>query len=69
MNLCGITFSGKKHDALYDARNTSRLYRENELNDIAKSVECISSYMEHEEEVHTAMGDIFDFSLLDIKYA
>lgn len=45
------------------------LYRENELNDIAKSVECISSYMEHEEEVHTAMGDIFDFSLLDIKYA
>lgn len=69
LNLCGITFSGKKHDALYDARNTSRLYRENELNDIAKSVECISSYMEHEEEVHTAMGDIFDFSLLDIKYA
>ena len=28
LSISGISFSGKKHDALYDARNTANLYKE-----------------------------------------
>lgn len=66
LNCCGISFSGRKHDALYDARNTSRLFVESRTSDLTKSINYIKDYLAKEEEKVT-LGDMFNFSMLGLQ--
>ncbi|MCI7181783.1 MAG: 3'-5' exonuclease [Schaedlerella sp.] len=63
LNICGIAFSGKKHDALYDARNTSLLYAEAKTNNVAANIKEIKGRI-GSEPMMTAIGDLFNFSEL-----
>lgn len=65
---CGIPFSGRKHDALYDARNTSLLFAESRINDLAKLVKEVREAM-IPKETGTTLGDIFNFEQLGLTFA
>lgn len=64
LNICGISFDGKKHDALNDARNTSRLFAESKLNDLSGCIKTIQSYSGNNDDAVT-LGDLFNFALID----
>ena len=66
LNYCGISFSGRKHDALYDARNTSRLFVESRTSDLTKCMNFIRDYMTKEEEKVT-LGDMFNFAVFGLQ--
>jgi inhibitor of KinA sporulation pathway (predicted exonuclease) len=68
LNACGIPFSGRKHDALYDARNMGLLFAESKNNDLAKLVKEIKNIMCHHEE-NTTLGDVFNFERLGFCFA
>ena len=68
LNACGIPFSGKQHDALYDARNTSRLFVESKRNDVSQCIKSIKKAMECTEE-KTTLGDMFNFAALGLQLA
>lgn len=61
LNACGISFEGRMHDAVYDARNTSLLYREAKTGNLP---ERIKEIMEKATPKHSGitLGDLFDFS-------
>lgn len=65
---CGIPFSGRKHDALYDARNTSLLFAESKINDLAELVKDVRDAMCQKVE-ETTLGDIFNFEQLGFSFA
>lgn len=70
LNSCGIPFSGKKHDALFDARNTSKLFIESIISDLSKCMETIREYISEEKSVtNSTIGDLFDFSALGLQLA
>lgn len=70
LNMCGIPFSGRKHDALIDARNTSLLFAESMVSDISKSIDTIKNLVTKEtENKFTTMGDMFNFASLGFQYA
>lgn len=68
---CGIRFSGRKHDALFDARNTSLLFVETMLNDISKIIASIKKYVigKNDEPITVALGDLFDFATLNYQFS
>ena len=68
LNECGIPFSGRKHDALYDARNTSLLFVESKLNDLAKLVKDVQDAMCPKDEGAT-LGELFNFKKLGFTVA
>lgn len=68
LTACGIPFSGRKHDALYDARNTSILFAESRINDLAKLVKEIREAM-CPAKPSTTLGDIFNFEQLGFTFA
>lgn len=62
LDMAGIDFSGREHDALDDARNTAELlqiFRDEELFD--KTLRKIQEAMQP-TEIGTSIGDLFDFS-------
>jgi ERI1 exoribonuclease 2 len=62
LNLAGVDFSGREHDALDDARNTAELLhilRDEELFD--KTLRKIKELMEP-TEIGSTIGDMIDFS-------
>lgn len=65
LNACGIPFSGRQHDALNDARNTSLLFIESKLNDISMCIKSIREAMNCVEEKVT-LGDMFNFASLQL---
>lgn len=68
LNVCGIPFSGKQHDALHDARNTSLLFIETKLNDVSRCIYFIREAMNCVEE-KTTLGDMFNFATLGLQLA
>lgn len=64
LNLCGIAFSGKKHDALHDARNTGRLYQETRTSNVAEHIKMIEEKVGSEPMMIT-LGDLFRFEELE----
>ena len=69
LNLCGIPFSGKKHDALFDARNTSLLYIESVFNDISQCIASVKNYITSEnDKLVSTLGDIFNFAALNCHF-
>ncbi len=69
LNCVGIIFDGKMHDALWDARNTAQLYKESRDRDaFLKCHEAIRSRIKDEDEGASfySLGDLFDFSVLNI---
>lgn len=68
LNSCGILFSGRKHDALFDARNTSKLFIESKACDLSKCIETIREYISKETSVaETTLGELFDFTSLGLQ--
>ena len=67
LNACGIPFLGRQHDALYDARNTSLLYKESKLNDISKCIKNMKNYIDADKVI--TLGDLFDFGTLRLNIA
>ena len=62
LDMAGVTFSGRKHDALDDAKNTAellRIFRDEKLFD--KALSKIKEAMEP-TPIGSAIGDLFDFS-------
>lgn len=62
LNLAGVDFSGREHDALDDARNTAELlhiFRDEELFD--ETLGKIKELMEP-SEIRSTIGDMIDFS-------
>ena len=68
LSACGIPFSGRKHDALYDARNTSLLFVESKMNDLAKLVKEVRNTMRSKDEGPT-LGELFNFEKLGFTFA
>lgn len=64
LNMAGIDFTGREHDALDDARNTAQLFQ------IFRDEELFSMTLKKIEEVMKpkasgfSLGDLFDFSAL-----
>ena len=61
--LAGEEFEGKRHDALFDARNTARIFRtvripEERKNSIGKVIEVLKE----NKPLVSSLGDMFDFS-------
>lgn len=68
LSACGIPFSGRKHDALYDARNTSLLFAESKVTDLAKLVKEVKAAMSPTLE-STTLGDLFNFEQIGFSFA
>ena len=68
LSACGIPFSGRKHDALCDARNTSLLFAESKINDLAKMVKDVKNTMYHKEHWIT-LGELFNFEQLGFSFS
>lgn len=66
LNMCGITFKGRKHDALYDARNTGSLYVETRTSDVAAYVKQANRFITKETAGQT-LGDMFNFATLRLQ--
>lgn len=63
LDMAGVDFSGREHDALDDARNTAELlqiFRDEELFD--KTLRKIKEFMEP-TEIGSTIGDLIDFSV------
>jgi ERI1 exoribonuclease 2 len=63
LDMAGVDFSGREHDALDDARNTAELLhilRDGNLFDL--TLRKIKEYMEP-SSVASSMGELFDFSM------
>lgn len=74
LNLCGISYCGRKHDALFDARNTSILFVESKIHDIAENIQTINKYIFTEQvkerkSISLTLGEMFNFKALNIEYA
>lgn len=64
LDMAGIDFSGKQHDALDDARNTANLIQVyNNPEQFESTLRKIKEYMEP-KEVSCTLGELFDFSVL-----
>ena len=61
LNICGIPFVGKMHDAVCDARNTSLLYRESKTTDLSDCIKKITEKAVTKQNEIT-LGDLIDFS-------
>lgn len=61
----GIVFEGRAHDALYDATNTAKLLKA--VRSDNRIVECYQSYLS-QESTGSTLGDLFDFSALEIQF-
>ena len=62
LDMAGVDFSGREHDALDDARNTAELlqiFRDEEL--FNKTLRKIKEYMEP-TEIGNTIGSLIDFS-------
>ena len=68
LSACGIPFYGRKHDALCDARNTSLLFAESKINDLAKMVKDVKNTMYHKEQWIT-LGELFNFEQLGFSFS
>lgn len=68
LSACGIPFSGRKHDALYDARNTSLLFVESKVTDLAKLVKEVKAAMSPTSEGIT-LGELFNFEQTGFSFA
>ncbi|WP_036611822.1 3'-5' exonuclease [Oribacterium sp. P6A1] len=63
LDMAGVDFAGREHDALDDARNTAELlhiFRDRNLFDL--TLRKIKEYMEP-SSVASSMGELFDFSM------
>ncbi len=58
----GVSFEGKMHDALDDARNTAKLFVEmSDPDEFKKTVNYSHEYIDNDNR-GTTLGDLFDFS-------
>ncbi|MBP3806183.1 MAG: exonuclease domain-containing protein [Oribacterium sp.] len=65
LDMAGVDFSGREHDALDDARNTEELlhiFRDEEL--FGKTLRMIKEVMEP-SKIGNTMGELFDFSVFE----
>ena len=63
LNSIGIYFTGKIHDALWDARNTAELYRMTRNTcEFYGILSSIKSVLDNKDEYRSTLGDMFDFS-------
>ncbi|WP_022755844.1 3'-5' exonuclease [Butyrivibrio fibrisolvens] len=66
LDMAGVDFSGREHDALDDARNTAELlfiFKDEALFD--KTLRKIKEFMEP-KSVGGTLGDMFDFSMFQV---
>ena len=64
LDMAGVAFTGREHDALDDARNTAELlhiFKDRDLFD--KTLRLIKEAMEP-KEIGDTLGDLFDFSAI-----
>lgn len=64
LDMAGVAFTGREHDALDDARNTAELlhiFKDRDLFD--KTLKLIKEAMEP-KEIGDTLGDLFDFSAI-----
>ena len=61
--LTGEEFEGKRHDALYDARNTARIFRIVRIpEEREKSLDKVIFKLKENTPLVSTLGDLFDFS-------
>ena len=58
-DLCGITFEGRQHDALYDAIATAELYYEAKNGETIKAVRSCLADDSAESSFGTSLGSLF----------
>ena len=69
INTIGDTFEGKMHDALYDARNTSILYKDAHNTEKLNSILNYMRYYLNKEETESTLEDLIDFDSLVLQIA
>ena len=63
VEACGLDFEGQMHDALWDARNTSNLFRSTSDRDsFKKRIPGIKRELDSKEHFTTSLGDLVDMS-------
>ena len=61
--LTGEEFEGKRHDALYDARNTAKLFRIVRIpEERENSLDKVITILKESTPLVSTLGDMFDFS-------
>ncbi|MDD6551617.1 MAG: exonuclease domain-containing protein [Lachnospiraceae bacterium] len=62
VEACGMDFEGQMHDALWDARNTSRLFRlTSDKKNFRKLAPRIKHALDSKEHFTASLGDMVDF--------
>ncbi|MGN0269878.1 MAG: exonuclease domain-containing protein [Candidatus Weimeria sp.] len=63
VEACGLDFEGQMHDALWDARNTSNLFRlTSDRDSFKKRIPGIKRELDSKEHFTTSLGDLVDMS-------
>lgn len=67
VEACGLEFEGQIHDALWDARNTSKLFRlTNDKSSFKKQVPRIKHALDLKEHFTASLGDMVDLRNLNL---
>lgn len=67
VTACGLTFEGQMHDALWDARNTARLYRLTcDRKSFRKLAPRVKHALETKEHFTASLGDMVDMSKFNL---
>ncbi|MQN01133.1 MAG: hypothetical protein DUD27_08370 [Lachnospiraceae bacterium] len=69
VDACGLNFEGQMHDALWDARNTSRLYRLTSDKEAFKEMAPkVKHVLDSNENFTTSLGDLIDMSGFNVPH-
>lgn len=67
VTACGLTFEGQMHDALWDARNTARLYRlTSDRKTFRKIAPRVKHALETKEHFTASLGDMVDLTKFNL---
>jgi inhibitor of KinA sporulation pathway (predicted exonuclease) len=67
VTACGLTFEGQMHDALWDARNTARLFRlTSDKKNFRKIAPRVKHTLESKEHFTASLGDMVDMSKFNL---
>ncbi len=67
VTACGLSFEGQMHDALWDARNTARLYRlTSDKKSFRKMAPGVKRSLETKDHFTASLGDMVDLSKFNL---
>ena len=65
LDISGVKFKGKRHNALYDAKNTAYLYKISRNETFKENLKKSSNFINSNTKI--TIGDLFDFSKINLE--